>query len=251
MKLFGETGWWSNMTSSFVGALLGILITFGTSSYIEYRDKQEMMRKTTLMTIHNIDRYIISMEEEVQGLCQRDSVFQFILSRYPKQLHQVSKDTLELFLNSLNHINFFALDSSAEGIFTHSIDVWKNVENTLVIEGIGDCFAIKNMFVSHYEHIRDTRREIFLDFCSKKFVTDYKTPALVVRAFLDNPRARYFVAEYGLHVFLLGKCTEGLKALSQRNKEMISVTEEELLAMETDFEWEAKEDDTKFVIKKK
>ena len=45
MKQFFDKDFWKNTAGCTVGTLIGILLTFGTSSYLENRSKTEMARK--------------------------------------------------------------------------------------------------------------------------------------------------------------------------------------------------------------
>ena len=55
MKQFFDKDFWKNTAGCTVGTLIGILLTFGTSSYLENRNKTEMARKTVMLTLHNLD----------------------------------------------------------------------------------------------------------------------------------------------------------------------------------------------------
>ena len=54
-RFFFTRQWWADLSTNFFGALLGIVVTFGTTGYLDYRDKRSMGRKTALMTISNIE----------------------------------------------------------------------------------------------------------------------------------------------------------------------------------------------------
>lgn len=54
-KRFYDTDWWKNMVISIVGTVVGIVLTFGTTFYIEKKDKEKMVRKTVVITLHNLD----------------------------------------------------------------------------------------------------------------------------------------------------------------------------------------------------
>lgn len=47
-KRFYDTDWWKNMVISIVGTVVGIVLTFGTTFYIEKKDKEKMVRKTVV-----------------------------------------------------------------------------------------------------------------------------------------------------------------------------------------------------------
>ena len=47
---FLDKDWWKNTTGATAGTIIGIILTFGTTFYIENRNKAEMARKTVMMT---------------------------------------------------------------------------------------------------------------------------------------------------------------------------------------------------------
>lgn len=69
---FLDKDWWKNTTGATAGTIIGIILTFGTTFYIENRNKAEMARKTVMITLHNLDSAIDTMEMLLQELQRRD-----------------------------------------------------------------------------------------------------------------------------------------------------------------------------------
>lgn len=57
---------WTQTLSCTLGTVIGIVLTFGTSAWIEYREKQEMERTAALMVIRNLDSFIDELDETVK-----------------------------------------------------------------------------------------------------------------------------------------------------------------------------------------
>lgn len=226
-----DDSWWSDTTSSLVGTVVGIILTFGTSIYWESQNKETMARKTALLTIYSIDCYVDLMQDEVNTLKNEDCIFKTVASHYPGRIAQVSKDTLQLFISSFAYLSTFAIDTSAENIFTHSIDTWKNLDDGRIINSIGDCFAGKNLFVGFLENLQRHRRGIFLDYCAEKSLLDYKSADKAVNALISRPDARYLIIEYPTYVQVLEELCGKIKELNDRNKQIMEVTEEEMEAL--------------------
>ena len=75
MKQFFDKDFWKNTAGCTVGTLIGILLTFGTSSYLENRNKTEMARKTVMLTLHNLDASTRNMQTLLDELQQYDTLF--------------------------------------------------------------------------------------------------------------------------------------------------------------------------------
>ena len=68
-RFFFTKQWWADLSTNFFGALLGIVVTFGTTGYLEYCDKKAMGRTAALMTIGDIEYSIRKLEQH-----QKDSL---------------------------------------------------------------------------------------------------------------------------------------------------------------------------------
>lgn len=96
--------WWEGLAANFFGALLGIAVTFGTSNYLENRDKKAMERTTVLMTISNLEISIQGLEQADRWLKSRDTLFKIVQEHYPDKLDQLSEDTVLMYVNSFHQI---------------------------------------------------------------------------------------------------------------------------------------------------
>lgn len=96
MKQFFDKDFWKNTVGCTVGTLIGILLTFGTSSYLENRNKTEMARKTVMLTLHNLDASTRNMQTLLDELQQYDTLFTRAASLMPDRLGQMGSDSLQM-----------------------------------------------------------------------------------------------------------------------------------------------------------
>ena len=59
---------WEQTLSCTLGTVIGIILTFGTSAWIEYHEKQETERTAAMMVIHNLDSFCEDLEEVGQRI---------------------------------------------------------------------------------------------------------------------------------------------------------------------------------------
>ena len=71
---------WKQTLSCTLGTIIGIVLTFGTSAWIENHEKQATERTAALMVIHNLDGFCDDLEETTKYLQTIDS-FQRLLQR--------------------------------------------------------------------------------------------------------------------------------------------------------------------------
>ncbi len=227
VKHFFNREWWANLSTNFLGALLGIIVTFGTTGYLEYKEKKGLERKAVLMTVSNIEFSIDALKDAYNSLQQYDTVFTTVRKHYPDKLAQVPEDTLFMYINRFTQVIGFIIDPSAEGIFTHSSDIWRTLDNPTLQQRIGHCFAFRNRLYDLLVDIARQQKESAGDFFSDKFLFDYRNTAEIVQKLTDRPSVRNFLALYPSIVRLVRSNLRELEQMNERNKQDIRMTEEE------------------------
>ena len=76
---------WKQALSSTLGTIIGIVLTFGTSAWINHREKQETERTAALMVIHNLDSF---MEQGVKVLRKQTDKCKRLMNVTDEELQQ-------------------------------------------------------------------------------------------------------------------------------------------------------------------
>ena len=239
-KFRPDKAWWRNMSGNFVGALLGIAVTFGTSALIQRHADKKLARKALINTIANIDRNLQSIDKECDKLLRNDTILRTVADRYP-ETERISRDTLNMFLSIFSDASFFALDDSPERIFTNSIETWETIDNPALQQSIGDCFAGKNMFFNIHNDLIGQQQEIFRKFCRQKYIYDHKNGAEAANAMLNMPEARNFVISHTAYANMLDRLLKLLAEINEQNKRIAGITDEEI---DRTFDWETTDIET-------
>lgn len=226
-RFFFTRQWWADLSTNFFGALLGIVVTFGTTGYLDYRDKRSMGRKTALMTISNIEFSIRTLDEVCQELRAQDTVFMRIREHYPDRLEQIAEDTLYMYINGFIRRQGFIIDPSAEGIFTHSSDIWRTLDNHTLQQRIGHCFATRNILYDYIVYMFQKQQDAAARFFDEKFLFDRESLAAAARELTDFPAVRDYMALYRGHLDILDSNLRELKRMNERNKQDMRITDEE------------------------
>ena len=113
--------WWLATTSSIVGTITGIIVTFGTSAYLEEKKHEENQRLVVMMVLNNIEIYNRRLSKDIAVMEKNDSLFQAIMQYSDEKVRSVSKDTALMFLNSLGSRSFRIVNHTSERIFSSSM----------------------------------------------------------------------------------------------------------------------------------
>lgn len=227
-RFFFTKQWWADLSTNFFGALLGIVVTFGTTGYLEYCDKKAMGRTAALMTIGDIEYSIRKLEADCETFLRYDTVFRAVLDRYPDRLDEVPADTLGLYLNSFFADKFYIVNPAAEGVFAHSSDIWRTLDNYALQQRIGHCFALRNMLNDSSVQLQRRQKEAAEAFFTEKFFGDRKDFLAAVRELTSLPSVRQYFALYPLDVEILMQGVRQLRAMNDRNIQDMDITRKEL-----------------------
>lgn len=221
---------WKQTLSCTLGTVIGIILTFGTSAWVEYREKQETERTAALMVIHNLESFVQDLALMVKELQTIDEVNAKVLAA-KDHLDTVSEDTLSMFVTGILSHNFNTIDETAETIFSSNIETWKSIGNSEFIELAGNCFSAKRLMVKFQERLEAEKDELSDMFLEKVTYSDHPTESLqeTVATILRSSRCRRHIKKQG--DFYLRGMEQGVKVLSEKTdqcKRLMNVTDEEL-----------------------
>ena len=221
---------WTQTLSCTLGTIISIVLTFGTSAWIEHREKQETERTAALMVIHNLDSFIEDLDERVKYLQSIDSINTRVLAAKDR-LDTVAEDSLELFVSSIFTLNFDTTDQTAETIFSSNIETWKSIENREFIELAGNCFSAKRLIVKLQERLDAEKYELSDLFLRTIVYADPPAASIPEMAAAVLRSATYCSHIRKQHDFYLLGMERGLKVLREQTnkcKRLMNVTDEEL-----------------------
>lgn len=107
---------WNQTFSSTLGTIVGIVLTFGTTAWLQSKEQKKMEHTVALMVIHNIDEYCENLESEIDRLSQIDSVNGIVFDEIPHNLKNVPDSTLSEFSKGLLSRQYYVNDNTAYSI---------------------------------------------------------------------------------------------------------------------------------------
>lgn len=233
-KVIGKkmSEFWSALWSCTIGTVIGIVLTFGTTAYLEYAAQKDSEHTAALMVINNIDHFCYKLENDLSEIEREDSLNMVVGEHYPDRLDEMPDDVLQSFLNNLLSRNMSIIDNTAENIFSNNTDTWKNIANREFIENAGKCFSAKRMLVKMLDELDEDKRDVWniywtdIVYSSKK---DLNLRQTVSRIF-DTPSLCAFIQKQ--HLLYRSGLKSGLMALREHNalnKQLMEVTDKDLL----------------------
>lgn len=228
MRKFFDYSWWKDATVATTGTILGIILTFGTTGYLEDRQQKLMADKTVKLAIHNLDASISNMEKLVEEMKQNDSIYHRAVALMPDSLKMMSIDSLQMIVSSFGSRRYYITDNSTKEIFSSSFEVWQNVDDTKVIGRIGNCYSILSTCSREYDRINNLTNQAHFEFVKERLPEDYPTAAEAVKAFLSRHEVMYALEWYSQMANTLDGLVDLAKQLNDRNKEELGIEQEEL-----------------------
>ena len=206
----------------------GILLTFGTSSYLENRSKTEMARKTVMLTLHNLDASTRNMQTLLDELQQYDTLFTRAASLMPDRLGQMGSDSLQMFVNAFGSRRLLMTDHTTSSIFSNSFEVWQCLDDEKVIGRIGNCYSVLDVCREEYLRMEELRQKAYQAYWHECPPMDYPDAEKTAKALLERYDVRYVLSIHS-NVIQMLKHTHGIVCqLNERNKQVLHITQEEL-----------------------
>lgn len=154
-----------------LGTSISIILTFGTSSWIEKRQREKNRMQTAMMVINDIylfkyelqmyyDKYFIPWKNTIEELrtMPRDSILRF------------TDEERERYWDALAAPMSMTRDKTAENIFSSDISTWRDVGNYRFIRIVGHAYSSIAEMEKNIQKKMDERGNN-----TKNFQTNYAT----------------------------------------------------------------------------
>lgn len=208
-----------------VGTVIGIVLTIGVTYCSESRSKDEMARKTVMLTIHNIDASIANMQQLIGEMNRQDSLFRFVWERR-SELDKVSADTIEMFISAMYSHNIRSVDTSTESIFSTSFEVWQYLDDEKVIGRIANCYTLLRCCVDEYNRIENTRINTVDRYHSQLLAAGKLTDEVTV--LLGCAPIPRIIESYPDEIAMMRLMLDKARQLNDRNKRQLGLSQAEL-----------------------
>lgn len=152
--------WCLNTLSNIVGTVVGIVLTFGVTFLIEYKNKQEDNKKATLIVLENIA--LINKECKLSNERIHESVpiLEEILELTPQRVANMPEDSVVYYLSGFPQ-DLYIYQDFARNILNSNFDILRSTDN------------YKFLFqVHHFYSLYDRLQEIYKKSGPNKLLED-------------------------------------------------------------------------------
>ena len=228
------TPWWKGFLTSILGTTISIALTFGTTTLVNSKKKQDAQRLTAMMVIDDIDKSIETLkkirDDEEQGYNAAMYVIEHLDS-----IESLPDDTLEIVFNYLlegARLNTeFEFNKSTEKMFHSTQDSWSNLNSVKFVRNIEDFYKDrKKVDELKYSYTKKpvpaaetdtvTMDSDILD--SKKDFCGY------LKEVLKRRRCQKYLQFYINRLRLYNQIIADWTNLNDENKFLMNITDEEL-----------------------
>lgn len=226
-KIKLSADWWLATMSSVVGTVIGIVLTLGTNLYFEKQHKKEIERTAVLMVVSNIDDYCRKFDGDIKTLKNVDSVSIRIMNCKPADLKKIDNKSKEIFLKSLFYQNFNIFDRSAEKIFSSSIDIWENIDNSAFIMNVGKCYSLIESITKGFQDMENAKSKISERYGFAHNFTYSSYDTILKQMLSDTALQNTLLTQHSINNKIFEIEVNILKQQNERNKKLMNINREE------------------------
>ena len=218
-----------------LGTTISIVLTFGTAHLMEQRQAKQAQRQTAMMLIHDIDESVAVLEFMADGEEEQKSAIQYVLDHFD-QVESLPVDTLYTAMTMLGAIyteeKYF--DDSKQKVFNSSQDSWKNLDDVPFVDNMERFYESRRYVEFMIVHSplwkcpmsQEESYDLLVQINnSQSLQSSY---AAVLKEKLRDPKIKYFIDSSANRTRTLRKYAQSWKRLSDRNKFIMNIDDEEL-----------------------
>lgn len=237
-NLIGKS-WAKELTLSFVGTTLSIVLTFGTAHFVDAKQNREAGRQVAMMVIHDMENsadYFSRLAREDEAIFNLTSN---VLSRQDR-LDTIPHDTLFSFVNAITSpaISLYNYDDASEKIFVSSPEAWENIDNAAFIDAVQtfykerrDIYAMLNsdkFFVKPITH-EDYYRAV-IEASDQNGNVRYSFMADLLREHIARKDVQYYISQSTRRRAYFTYYSNQFMSTANKCKFLMGISDEELAA---------------------
>lgn len=224
---FFDRNWWKDFVVAILATTVSIVLTFGTSKWVERNNQKKERRLTALMVMSSIESFARSIDESAEVWDRLDSVAVWLLRMPIEEVQRLGEEPFKDAVNEVFQAPIIRHDQTAETIFSSNIDTWKNMGNFQFVDNVGACFSQMNWIEGkiNEESVEYTENQarIFNDF------SDYPGKTFTEKLLRDEQARKQLQMPNSFKAWL-AYCSDNLRRMNRKNMKLIGIPEEEVLA---------------------
>ena len=224
---FFDRNWWKDFLVAILATTVSIVLTFGTSKWVERNNQKKERRLTALMVMSSIESFARSIDESAEVWDRLDSVAVWLLRMPIEEVERLGEEPFTDAVNEVFQAPIIRHDQTAETIFSSNIDTWKNMGNFQFVDNVGACFSQMNWIEEKINEesveYSNTQARIFNNFL------DYPGKTFTEKLLRDEQARKQLQMPNSFKAWL-AYCSDNLRRMNRKNMKLIGIPEEEVLA---------------------
>lgn len=229
------TPWWKGFLTSILGTTISIALTFGTTTLVNSKKKQDAQRLTAMMVIDDIDKSIETLkkirDDEEQGYNAAMYVIEHLDS-----IESLSDDTLKIVFNYLLEgarlSTEFEFSVSTEKMFHSTQNSWSNLNSVKFIRNIEDFYKDRKKLdeLKSYSYTKKPVPAAETDtvMMDSDILDSKKNFCGYLKEVLKRRRCQIYLQFYIDRLKLYNQIIAGWTNQNDENKFLMNITDEEL-----------------------
>lgn len=231
-SLLPGRSWWGNLMCGFLGSCLGIIVTFGTSQYLDNRTQKKMERNLLVLSIADFGNQIHDMERLYNKFLYEDSIYNYINEN---DAEDMPKDSIDICLSTFLTADISVITIPTKNIIDSNSEMLKNMTDLSLLAFINNSKAIKDEFSNVIAEDKKEREKVLYSFMDRKSLSDYERAQELMEALQEALYTAHYFLMHKAHTVVLGMFTNMLKNIRQNIIERTGITDEEINKTKANF----------------
>ena len=220
--------WIKDVLSGFVATTLGIVLTFGTTAYIEHKQQKQTANTITKRTLRYIYTSSNSLQKEAASMEKSDSIFKYFNKLYPDSIEYADPAKAELFCQYLGDFSFGFQNTTVEDIFSSSYSIWESIGDDDFIDFVGSSFGIINKVNNDIAADKNMRFQLYIDVVSSDEINNFKSAKEFVAYMMKKHEMREYIIRHTFNTMIVKNTVSGLKSMQQDYMQKTGLTVNDL-----------------------
>lgn len=159
--------WCLDTLSSIVGTVIGIILTFGVTFWIEYRNKIEDNKRATLIVLENVTMIYSQCKEFYKNVEYSAPILEGLMQLTSEDVKRMPEDSVNYYLAGFNIPGLYVYQDFARNLINTNFDILRNTDNyTFLFEvhsfyNLYDNYKILCETSGPHKLLEDINKELF------------------------------------------------------------------------------------------
>lgn len=142
--------WCLDTLSSIVGTVIGIILTFGVTFWVEYKHKQEDDKKAVYIVLENISLIYGECSKSYDQIITSVPILEGILTLTPEKVLKMPEDSVLYYMGGFPS-DLFVYQDFARNLLNSNFDILRNSDNYKFLFQVHHFFTLYDQLRNEYE----------------------------------------------------------------------------------------------------